>query len=483
MLKLIYFAIFISLTTLLACSGPEESPSPTAAAQAPAAESILDPPPARVETPVETLVEDPVPAEDLAQAESPIPAGDPTTAPVEEPTPTDAPLETTPEPGMLAPINLNDPETFMSQLSSAEQSCISENGDPRQLLMLIRGPGPGSPQDAQELIPCLGDETLLRLFLTGLTGQTEPLSAETSTCVRSGFQDFDIATVLLSSSMGPGGEAAAMMGSMAGFVLTLSCLNEEEWQMASPRLGLRPDDRESLQCVTSQLGGPAGLAAALQPRDGEPPTAYTNAATACGLQMVGAPGPGTPDPSGMNSTGLLVSDLSDAELSCISETGDPQQLLMLMDNPEFASPQERNALARCLEHKTLLKIFLKGFTDQTGPLSSDTSACISAGLRNFDLHAMMLTNPEGPDTQATMVKGMAGLLITLSCLNEDEWKAASPALDLQPEGREALQCVMNKLGGPEGIVASLEFKEGEPPLALFNAAAECGLTMMGGPPG
>ena len=483
MLKLIYFAIFISLTTLLACSGPEESPSPTAAAQAPAAESILDPPPARVETPVETLVEDPVPAEDLAQAESSIPTGDPTTAPVEEPTPTEEPLETTPEPGMLAPINLNDPEAFMSQLSSAEQSCISETGDPRQLLMLIRGPGPGSPQDAQELIPCLGDETLLRLFLTGLTGQTEPLSAETSTCVRSGFQDFDIATVLLSSSMGPGGEAAAMMGSMAGFVLTLSCLNEEEWQMASPLLGLRPDDRESLQCVTSQLGGPAGLAAALQPRDGEPPTAYTNAATACGLQMIGPPGPGTPDPSGMNSTGLLVSDLSDAELSCISETGDPQQLLMLMDNPEFASPQERNALARCLEHKTLLKIFLKGFTDQTGPLSSDTSACISAGLRNFDLHAMMLTNPEGPDTQATMVKGMAGLLITLSCLNEDEWKAASPALDLQPEGREALQCVMNKLGGPEGIVASLEFKEGEPPLGLFNAAAECGLTMMGGPPG
>ena len=75
MLKLMYFAIFISLTTLLACSGTEKSPPPTAVAQAPAAESILDPPPAPVETPVETLVEDPVPAEDPAQAESPIPGG------------------------------------------------------------------------------------------------------------------------------------------------------------------------------------------------------------------------------------------------------------------------------------------------------------------------------------------------------------------------------------------------------------------------
>ena len=287
MLKLLYFAIFISLTALLACSGPEKSPSPTAVVQAPAAESILDPPPAPVETPVE----DPVPAEDPAQAESPIPTGDPTTAPAEEPEPTDAPSEIT-------------------------------------------------------------------------------------------------------------------------------------------------------------------------------------------------PGPRTPDPSSMNSTEILVSDLSDAELSCISEIGDPQQLMTLMNKPEFASPEERNALAICLENETLLKVFLKGFTDQTGPLSSDTSACISAGLRNFDLHAMMLTNPEGPDTQATMVKDMAGRLITLSCLNEDEWKAASPTLDLQPEGREALQCVMNKLGAPEGIVASLEFKEGEPPQAIFNAVAECGLTiMMEGPPG
>ena len=285
MLKLMYFAIFISLTALLACSDPEKSPPPTAVAQAPAAESIMDP----TTNPVETLAEDPVPAEDPipaedpAQAESPIPAGDPSTAPAEGPEPTDAPSEIT-------------------------------------------------------------------------------------------------------------------------------------------------------------------------------------------------PGPRTPDPSGMNSTEILVSDLSDSELSCISEIGDPQQLMKLMNNPEFESPEERNALALCLENETLLKIFLKGFTDQTGPLSSDTSACISAGLQNFDLHAMMLTNPEGLDTQATMV--------TLSCLNEDEWKAASPALDLQPEGREALQCVMNKMGGPEGIVASLEFKEGEPPLALSNAVAECGLTiMMEGPPG
>ena len=165
-------------------------------------------------------------------------------------------------------------------------------------------------------------------------------------------------------------------------------------------------------------------------------------------------------------------------------------MLMLVNNPmlgivigdpELALPQEREVLAGCLEHETLLKIFLKGFTDQTGPLSGNTSACVSAGFRNFDLHAMMLTNPSGPGAHAVTVKSIAGILLTSSCLNEEEWKAASPALDLQPEGREALQCFMNKLGGPEGVEASLESKEGEPPLALFHAAAECGMTMMGRP--
>ena len=185
---------------------------------------------------------------------------------------------------------------------------------------------------------------------------------------------------------------------------------------------------------------------------------------------------------GMNGTEFVMPELSGDEQSCLSEIGDPQHLLTMMNNPELASPEERDAVIGCLEHETLLKLFLNGFTDQTGPLSDDTSACVSAGFQNFDLRAMMLAKQEGSGEEAAMVQGMAGFLITLSCLNEEEWQAASPALDLPPEGREAMQCVMNMLGGPEGIAASLESKEGEPPLAFFSAAAECGM-MMGVPSG
>ena len=185
---------------------------------------------------------------------------------------------------------------------------------------------------------------------------------------------------------------------------------------------------------------------------------------------------------GMNGTEFVMPELSGDEQSCLSEIGDPQHLLTMMNNPELASPEERDAVVGCLEHETLLKLFLKGFTDQTGPLSNDTSACVSTGFQDFDLRAMMLTNPEGSGEEAAMAQGMAGFLITLACLNEEEWQNASTVLELPPDGRESLQCVTDMLGGPEGVAASLEAKEGEPPLAFFNAAAECGLTMMGGPP-
>ena len=150
------------------------------------------------------------------------------------------------------------------------------------------GPDLVSPEEAAELIQCLEQETLLRLFLTGLIGQIGPLSGETSACVRSGFADFDLRAIMLATS-GESEEAAAMVGSMAGFLVTLSCLNEEEWQAAGPSLGLGSDDREGLECVMDELGGPEGVAAALQPDDAGPPMAFFSAAAACNLQIVEEP--------------------------------------------------------------------------------------------------------------------------------------------------------------------------------------------------
>ena len=150
------------------------------------------------------------------------------------------------------------------------------------------GPDMLSPEKAAELFQCLEHETLLRLFLSALTGQTGPLSGETSACVRSGFADFDLRAIMLATAS-ESEEAAAVMGGVAGFLVALSCLNEEEWRVAGPSLGFGPDDREGLQCVMDELGGPQGVAAALQPDDAGPPVAFFSTAAACGVQFVEEP--------------------------------------------------------------------------------------------------------------------------------------------------------------------------------------------------
>ncbi len=206
------------------------------------------------------------------------------------PTATPAPTEEAPKSGTvsgaLAPLYMKDPDAFMSELSGAERACLPENFDSQQLMGLLSTPELAPSEEAAELIQCLGDETLLRLFLIGLIGQTGPLTEETSTCVRSGFADFDIRAVMLAGVV-KSDEQAAMRGSMAAFLLTLSCLNEEEWQAVGPSLDMGPDERESLQCLINELGGSEGIAAALRPDDGGPPTDYIGATIACGLQSPG----------------------------------------------------------------------------------------------------------------------------------------------------------------------------------------------------
>ena len=131
MSKLLYCALFIALTTLLACSGPETSSSPTAAVQAPTAASIPSPTLAQAEVPESTEV----PAEVPATTATPMPA------------PTDPPAETTPESEPSGPIGMNDTEFVMSGLSGDEQSCLAEIGDPQQLLTMMNNPELASPEE------------------------------------------------------------------------------------------------------------------------------------------------------------------------------------------------------------------------------------------------------------------------------------------------------------------------------------------------
>ena len=386
----------------------------------------------------------------------------------------------------------------MTEFTVAELTCITENADPQRLMSLMSNPEMATPEETTNLIQCLEHDTLLRLVLSGILSVTGPLSEESSACIRNAFADVDLAmiTAAASGSANPEeDEGAAMVGMMAGMFVALSCLNEEEWQAAGPAMGMAPEDREGLECLLEEMGGPEGIGALMDSETG--PLAFFGAAIACGLESameesgMEESGTGTLAPNNalapisMGDPQALMSQLTAAELSCLSENGDPQRLMLLMSNPEMATPEETINLIQCLEHETQLNLVLSGILSVTGPLSEESSACIRNAFADVDLARIMTasSDPENPEEGQgiAMVGMMASMFVSLSCLNEEEWQAAGPAMGMTAEDREGLQCLLEEMGGPEGIGALMDSEEG--PLAFFGAAIACGVESAGQPPG
>ncbi len=236
MLKLLACAALSLLALLLACSGSSPQPAPTSTS-----------PPASTSTPP------PAPAEDV-----------------------------------LSPLSLTDPSAFLSEVSSSEVACISENIDPDRLILFLTAPDLATDEEAASLIGCMEDETLLRFFLSAILQATGPLSAESSGCVRDVFADVDLAAPMTASAGDPDGGAGLMAGLMVGFLSTLVCLNEAEFQAAGSVLELGNIDRQGVQCLFDELGGAEGLAALMDPAAG-PPVALFGAAVTCNLELTADP--------------------------------------------------------------------------------------------------------------------------------------------------------------------------------------------------
>ena len=405
-----------------------------------------------------------------------------------------APQQQVPTGEGIVPLPADNPQALLAELSQVELTCIAESGDLQGSLTTIQAPELASPEEVQELLLCLRDGTVLRLFLSGLIGQTGPLSGETSACLRAGFTGVDLRSMMLAGAAGEE-EGQVMADSMTAFLLAMSCLNEDEWEIAAPSMGMASTDRETLQCVMRELNGPAGVAAALQPADGGPPLAFFAAAVGCGMSAVdlasitapptttnGMSGGDVIAPISLEDPAAFAMELSATEQACVSETAEPQELALIMSTPELF-PMETAALTQCFEDETLLRLFITGLIGLTGPLSVESSACIRGGMEGIDLRSMMMSGIEG-DEQTAMVGSMSAYMLTLSCLNDEEWQAASAATGMDPGERENLQCVMEQLGGPEGMATALQSEDGSGIFAILGAALGCGLQLdMGASPG
>ena len=191
--------------------------------------------------------------------------------------------------GGIAPLRMDDPLAIANELSPEELACIAGVDDVGNLIQLLTAPEMATPEQQSQLLGCMEDETVLRLFLTGFISETGPLSVESSECIRGGMEGIDLRSIMMAGNAGD--EQTAMVGSMSAMFVTISCLNDEDFEVLAPVLGMDPGEREAQMCVIETLGGPEGMATALQAEDGSGIITLMTAALSCGLQMEGiAPG-------------------------------------------------------------------------------------------------------------------------------------------------------------------------------------------------
>ena len=190
----------------------------------------------------------------------------------------------------LAPLAPEDADAFLADVSDSERMCLSDNIPSDRMVTLATTPELASEGEREAFIECLEHETLLRLLLTPVLNATGPLSVESSACMHSSYVDTDLAALMsgvTAEPTGPEAEAAMAQG-MVMFFVSLSCLNEAEFQTASVTMGFAPGERENFLCVLDEVGGQAALAALLVPSD-EFPAELFEAAFSCQFQMGGPP--------------------------------------------------------------------------------------------------------------------------------------------------------------------------------------------------
>ena len=192
--------------------------------------------------------------------------------------------------------------------------------------------------------------------------------------------------------------------------------------------------------------------------------------------------PSTPAPKGETPAGVLSplnlddtedanSELSDAELACLKEIGDPLLHLrwaFILPGPGYQ--EERAKIIGCLEDETVARIFVVDTAEGLGPLSLESSTCVRAAFKVIDPRRVMLAKVEG-FPEDTLNSATTLSWVTMACLNDEEWETADTPLWKESGLRGWMRCMMEKLGGP-GEMAVAMTEEGEADQNALAAAVE-----------
>ena len=286
------FIILLFLATLAGCSDPTPAQAPTTAAAPVVAPSLTPAAPEPSETPLPVPTENPRPS----AATTPLPAN------TQAPGGTEAPLRATSEPetlppgDVITPLDVSDSKAALSRLSKPEISCLKQAASPGRLHEILRGVRVPVPDEEAWIVACLGDETLLGVFVAMLIGDPGPLSQDTSTCLRTGLEWVDLRELMTEDTRERGQDDRAGAVFLSGYFTAAACLNQEEWDATAAGLGLNPGDQETFRCFIEAVGGPEALATALEGTDDDRSVDLNRARLGCGLFFEGTsePPPETP---------------------------------------------------------------------------------------------------------------------------------------------------------------------------------------------
>ncbi len=463
MSRLIVLAIIVSLFAILACSRDDSTP----AAQ-PTAEPTITPEPEATATPTATATA--TPWEDGSETAQ-----------------------------NLTPLNMDDPQVFLSSLSADEQSCLSDKdfGVPQVMAAMT---STDWSEEGDIILDCLQDETVLRLFLSKPLMATGELSAETSVCIRDSLGGMDLRPMMKSTREDAGSTDAQMTG-LASFLTFTVCLNDEEWQAAAPALELGPRVESGTDCLLAELGGPTGVAEALLRTDESGlPSNFIGAAAKCGVGFAGMPKnmpedsgsggiggdsstegiglpPDTLHPVAVDDPQSFLSGLSAKEQSCLGDQGiGPQELLQMTGRSPGGSLETTADIVNCLQDDTVLRLFLTTLVGQVEPFSQETSNCIREGFVPINLRGSLAPAIAGGTPANSLALSMVALNVSVVCMNDDEWETYAPRLGMQPEDKEGAACLFEELGGPAKLVEAMQSASlGEVPEELTDAFETCGL--------
>ena len=232
---------------------------------------------------------------------TPTPVVNTAVTPIARPVVTAAPVDPTSSSTAILSFDDENIESFLSEFSEAEQSCIAANVDESHLGSIQVAPYKHSvPEDVWlHFLQCLGDDSLVRLVFTQFRdqfvqadtgGYFDNLGNQTWDCISVGFAALEMSDLVVSNP-----SFLDLLPFAARYLMT-PCLSDGEWADLLER-GLESDtegvELANYRCLTEEYGGVEGIGGELKyflanPRldhsADERGVAFGEAAARCGLQ-------------------------------------------------------------------------------------------------------------------------------------------------------------------------------------------------------